>query len=66
MDVSQARIQIVGSFVGVWMLEVAVMIEGQYGLNWERWKRLSFFLLRCADNPVGKSPDVNGPSGPLH
>ena len=22
------------------MLEIAVMIEGQNGLNWERWKRI--------------------------
>ena len=47
------------------MLEVAIMIEGQYGLNWERWKRLGRAVEDLGYAGLYRSDHFYEPEGPL-
>jgi F420-dependent oxidoreductase-like protein len=46
------------------MLEVAIMIEGQYGINWDRWKRLGRAVEDSGYAGLYRSDHFTEPSGP--
>jgi F420-dependent oxidoreductase-like protein len=46
-------------------LELAIMIEGQAGLNWERWKRLAAAAEDLGFSALNRSDHFTTPSGPL-
>ncbi|QIN81304.1 TIGR03560 family F420-dependent LLM class oxidoreductase [Rubrobacter tropicus] len=47
------------------MIEVAIMIEGQYGINWERWKRLGRTVEDLGYAGLYRSDHFTEPEGPL-
>jgi len=46
------------------MLDVAIMIEGQNGLNWERWKRIVRFVEEAGFAGLYRSDHFTNMSGP--
>ena len=46
------------------MLEVAIMVEGQYGINWDRWKRLGRTVEDSGYAGLYRSDHFTEPSGP--
>ncbi|HZF56937.1 MAG TPA: LLM class flavin-dependent oxidoreductase, partial [Rubrobacter sp.] len=47
------------------MLEVAIMIEGQDGINWDRWKRLGRAAEDLGYAGLYRSDHFTEPRGPL-
>jgi F420-dependent oxidoreductase-like protein len=47
------------------MLEVAIMIEGQDGLDWERWQRLVRTVEDCGYAGLYRSDHFTNPTGPV-
>jgi F420-dependent oxidoreductase-like protein len=47
------------------VLEVAIMIEGQYGINWDRWKRLGRAVEDSGYAGLYRSDHFTEPQGPL-
>ena len=48
------------------MLEIAIMIEGQNGLTWESWKRISRFVEDAGFVGLYRSDHFTNPQGPVH
>jgi F420-dependent oxidoreductase-like protein len=46
------------------MLDVAIMIEGQYGINWERWRRLGRAVEDLGYAGLHRSDHFTEPEGP--
>lgn len=46
------------------MIEVAIMIEGQYGIDWPRWKRLARVVEECGYAGLYRSDHFTEPAGP--
>lgn len=46
------------------MLEIAIMIEGQHGLNWERWKRIGRFVEDAGFAGLYRSDHFTNPNAP--
>lgn len=46
-------------------MELAIMIEGQMGLNWPRWKRLAEAAEELGYAALNRSDHFTGPQGPL-
>ncbi len=46
------------------MLDVAIMIEGQHGLNWERWQRLVRAVEDLGYAGLHRSDHFTNPEGP--
>ncbi len=46
------------------MIEVAIMIEGQYGIDWPRWKRLARVAEECGYAGLYRSDHFTEPAGP--
>jgi F420-dependent oxidoreductase-like protein len=46
------------------MIEVAIMIEGQYGIDWPRWKRIVRTVEDCGYAGLFRSDHFTEPSGP--
>lgn len=47
------------------MIEVAIMIEGQDGINWDRWKRLARTVEDCGYAGLYRSDHFTNPTGPV-
>ena len=47
------------------MLEIAIMIEGQNGLTWESWKRISRFVEDAGFVGLYRSDHFTNPQGPV-
>ena len=47
------------------MLEIAIMIEGQNGLTWESWKRISRFIEDAGFVGLYRSDHFTNPQGPV-
>ena len=46
------------------MLEVAIMVEGQYGIDWPRWKRLTRAVEDLGYAALYRSDHFTEPTGP--
>lgn len=46
------------------MLEIAIMLEGQHGLTWERWKRIGRFVEDAGFAGLYRSDHFTNPDGP--
>lgn len=46
------------------MLEIAIMLEGQHGLTWERWKRIGRFVEEAGFTGLYRSDHFTNPDGP--
>jgi F420-dependent oxidoreductase-like protein len=46
------------------MLEIAIMLEGQHGLNWERWKRIARFVEDAGFAGIYRSDHFTNTSAP--
>jgi alkanesulfonate monooxygenase SsuD/methylene tetrahydromethanopterin reductase-like flavin-dependent oxidoreductase (luciferase family) len=46
------------------MIEVAVMIEGQDGLDWARWRRLALAVEELGFAGLYRSDHFTNPTGP--
>lgn len=46
------------------MLEIAIMLEGQHGLTWERWKRIGRFVEEAGFAGLYRSDHFTNPDGP--
>lgn len=47
------------------MIEVAIMIEGQDGINWDRWKQLARTVEDCGYAGLYRSDHFTNPTGPV-
>src|SRR5918997_7174504 len=50
---------------GLWMPEVAIMIEGQDGIDWQRWRRLARTVEDAGYAGLFRSDHFTNPTGPV-